>query len=104
MGVNTLAFRLAQNRRFYLVDADCVGILGDNIPWEKNRQWLELLSKSDTALFVSAPAEIPKEIQADISDAFVDVQTFHGLRPLDRYENKTPERWQADGVPLDFSW
>jgi len=44
MGVNTLAFRLAQHNAFYMVDADCVGILGDNIPWEKNRQWLALLS------------------------------------------------------------
>ena len=34
-GVNTLAFRLAQNKAFYIVDADCVGILGDNIPWDK---------------------------------------------------------------------
>lgn len=99
-GVNTLAFRLAQNKKFYLVDADCVGILGDNIPWEKNRWWLTLLAKSDSALFVSAPAELSEDKKADIAAAFADVQTFHDLRPIDRYENRTPEIWEADGKPL----
>ena len=97
MGVNTLAFRLAQNKKFYLVDADCVGILAECIPWEKNRRWLGLLAKSDSALFVSAPAEISEEKKADISAAFAEVQTPHGLRPVDRYENRTPEVWRADG-------
>lgn len=96
-GVNTLAFRLPQNKKFYLVDADCVGILGDNIPWEKNRWWLNLLAASDSALFVSAPADIADEKKKDIAAAFAAVQTPHGLRPLDRYENKTPEHWEADG-------
>ncbi|MBQ6163132.1 MAG: hypothetical protein IJK23_01520 [Clostridia bacterium] len=97
MGVNTLAFRLAQNKKFYLVDADCVGILGDHIPWEKNRRWLNLLAKSDSALFVSAPGNISEEKRADIAAAFAAVQTPHGLRPVDRYENRTPEVWEADG-------
>ena len=95
--MNTLAFRLPQNKKFYLVDADCVGILGDNIPWEKNRWWLNLLAASDSALFVSAPADIADEKKKDIAAAFAAVQTPHGLRPLDRYENKTPEHWEADG-------
>ena len=97
MGVNTLAFRFAQNKKFYLVDADCVGILGDYIPWEKNKKWLGLLAKSDSALFVSAPGDIDGEKRRDIAAAFADVQTPHGLRPLDRYETKTPAVWEADG-------
>lgn len=32
-GVNTLAFRRPQILRFYMVDADFVGILGEKIPW-----------------------------------------------------------------------
>ena len=97
MGVNTLAFRLAQNKRFYLADADCVGILGDCIPWELNRRWLNLLAKSDSALFVSAPADISDDKKRDISAAFAEVHTPHALRPVDRYETKTPSLWQADG-------
>ncbi len=51
-GINTLAFRLPQHKIFYLADADCVGIT-NNIPWQKNRQWLDVLAKSGTPLFVS---------------------------------------------------
>ena len=53
MGVNTLAFRAAQQGAFFDVDADCVG-LTKAIPWSLNRQWLDLLSRSGTPLFVSA--------------------------------------------------
>lgn len=103
MGVNTLAFRLAQNKKFYLVDADCVGILGDRIPWEKNRKWLSLLSKSDSALFVSAPGDIDEQKRRDIAAAFAEIRTPHGLRPIDRYEKRIPRRWEADGAELVFS-
>ena len=99
-GVNTLAFRLAQNKKFYLVDADCVGILGRRIPWKKNRWWLKLLSMSDSALFISAPADISAAKKRDIAKAFANVQTPHALRPLDRYENKTPHIWEADGETI----
>ena len=51
-GVNTLAYRLPQDRAFFAVDADCVGITAD-VPWEKNRQWLDVLARSGTAVFVS---------------------------------------------------
>ena len=37
MGVNTLAFRLAQNRSFFIVDADCVP-LTKAIEWKKTSQ------------------------------------------------------------------
>ena len=37
MGINTLAFRMCQHNKFYIVDADCVGIT-NCIEWKKNRQ------------------------------------------------------------------
>jgi alpha-galactosidase len=52
MGVNTLAYRLPQDRAFFVQDADCVGITAD-VPWEQNRQWLDVLARSGTAVFVS---------------------------------------------------
>ena len=52
MGVNTLAFRGAQHRAFYTADADCVGVT-NAIPWALNREWLDLVSRSGTMLFVS---------------------------------------------------
>ena len=52
MGVNTLAFRLPQNGTFYTVDADLVGITAA-VPWELNRQWLDVLAHSGVATIVS---------------------------------------------------
>jgi len=61
MGVNTLAFRMAQHNRFFAADADCVPLTG-GIPWELTRQWLDLVARSGTALFVSVdPAAITAE-------------------------------------------
>ncbi len=52
MGVNTLAFRLAQHGTFFSLDPDCVGIT-PSIPWEYNRQWLDVIARSGAALFIS---------------------------------------------------
>src|ERR1700682_6272425 len=51
MGVNALAFRLPQHNTFFAA-ADCVPLTSD-IPWTLTRQWLELVARSGTALFVS---------------------------------------------------
>lgn len=56
MGVNTLAFRGLHHGTFYAADSDCVGLTRD-ISWEKNRQWMELVAKSGTPLFISAQPE-----------------------------------------------
>lgn len=103
MGVNTLAFRLAQNNVFYLADADCVGISGDLIPWEKNRQWLDVLSKSDTALFVSCPEAAPAQ-KADLRQAYLEIQKDHAVQPVDLFENRTPEIWEIDGARVRYCW
>ena len=103
MGVNTLAFRLAQNGAFYLVDADCVGILEDLIPWEKNRQWLDLLSKSGTALFVSCNKADDMQMQ-DLKAAYLAAQQPHTMEPLDWMETKLPQRWQIDGEEVTYAW
>jgi len=53
MGVNILAFRAVQHETFFAADADCVSHT-TAIPWQLNKQWLDLLSRSGTPLFVSA--------------------------------------------------
>ncbi len=104
MGVNTLAFRLAQNEAFYMCDADCVGILDDNIPWEKNKQWLELLSYSNTPLFVSCSDKLTDEQKCDLSVAYKVFQQRHDIKPLDIFENRTPSQWSIDGKIIEYSW
>ena len=103
MGVNTLAFRLAQNGAFYMVDADCVGILESYIPWEKNRQWLDLLSKSGTALFVSCNQADDVQTR-DLRAAFLAAQQPHTIEPLDWMDTKLPQRWLIDGEPTSYTW
>lgn len=104
MGVNTLAFRLAQNESFYMCDADCVGILDDYIPWEKNKQWLHLLSYSNTPLFVSCTESITDEMRKDIAEAYKVFHTPHECKPVDIYDTKTPSQWEIDGKIVTYNW
>ncbi|MBO5375055.1 MAG: alpha-galactosidase, partial [Clostridia bacterium] len=70
MGVNTLAFRVCQNNAFFGADADCVGITGA-IDWSLNSQWLTLLSRSASALFVSCkPGVLNEEQERELAEAF----------------------------------
>lgn len=103
-GVNTLAFRLAQNEAFYMVDADCVGILEDNIPWEKNRQWLHVLSYSNTPLFVSCNKTVTEDQKSDLAKAYNVFQTNHAIKPVDIFENLTPSIWEIDDEKVEYNW
>ena len=98
MGVNTLAFRLPQHGAFFIQDADCVGISAA-VPWELNRQWLDLLARTRTALFISPGegARTPEHAQA-IKEAFrLSAAGGAGVRPVDWREESTPEEWTDDG-------
>ena len=103
MGVNTLAFRLAQNGAFYLVDADCVGMPKGFISWEKNRQWLELLASSGTALFLS-PDEVTDTQKKEIARAYHTAQTLHTIKPVSWIDSITPAVWEIDGKKITFDW
>ena len=103
MGVNTLAFRLPQHGIFYLVDADCVGDADGTVPWEKNRQWLRLLSYSNTALFTSVPHPTDEQ-KADLRAAYASAVRPHALRPVDLLTNRTPAVWEIDGETVRFDW
>ncbi len=103
-GVNTLAFRLAQNEKFYMCDADCVGILKDCIPWEKNGQWLHLLSYSNTPLFVSCCDDIGEKQREDLKKAYKVFNEAHGIKPVDIFDTKTPSLWEIDGENTKYEW
>ena len=103
-GVNTLAFRLAQNELFYMCDADCVGILDDYIPWEKNSQWLHLLSYSNTPLFVSCTDDIDETQRKDIKDAYKAFNAPHSFKPIDIFDTRTPTKWEVDGKIVEYEW
>jgi alpha-galactosidase len=122
-----LAFTLAKHGTFYAVDADCAGITAD-IPWELNRQWLDVLARSGTPLFVSAsPSTGDVEKQA-IREAFAlaaqsdwptewpadwpvgtpsagpfRVEGNHD-EPLDWMDTTCPAQWKLRGELKTYAW
>ena len=106
-GVNALAFRLAQHGRFFAVDADCVPSTPQT-PWAYNRQWLDLLSRSGTALFVSIdPATRTDAVDADLSVALrraLDGGSPGGVEPLDWLHTTTPVRWGTSDGETAYRW
>jgi alpha-galactosidase len=105
MGVNTLAFRMAQHGTFYSHDADCVGIT-EHVPWELNKEWLDLLAGSGTPLFVSVdPAIVTKEQELALRAAFDLASRELPLgEPLDWMETTCPSRWVLNEAERSFDW
>jgi alpha-galactosidase len=97
MGVNTAAFRLPQHGTFFTMDADLVGIT-EAIPWELNRQWLDLLARSGTATMVSpGPPARGREQQAALRAAFqIAAAGGLGAKPDDWMKNSAPEHWSSN--------
>lgn len=104
-GINTLAFRMAQQGAFYQADADCVGIT-NRVDWEKNRQWLDVLAKSGTPLFVSiAKDAYSDQVKADLTEAFAKAaHNTQVSRPLDWEETMIPARWQSAFGEDEYQW
>jgi alpha-galactosidase len=105
MGVNTLAFRGPQHGTFYVADADCVGVT-NAIPWSSNRQWLDLVSRSGTMLFVSlAPDALGAEQRRDLKAALVLAAAPQPLgEPLDWQRSVYPSRWRLMGRERSYDW
>ena len=105
MGVNTLGFRIPQHNAFYATDADCVGLTND-IPWEKNKQWMQLVAESGTPLFVSPqPDALGEEQRAFIKQSFTQAAKVQPTgEPLDWMDNQFPEKWKLNGRVVDFEW
>jgi alpha-galactosidase len=105
MGVNTLAFRMAQHNTFFAADADCVPVTRV-IPWSLTKQWLDLVARSGTALFVSVdPAVLTSEDKAALKIALAAAARVHEPGdPLDWMENTFPAHWKLDGKMTDYDW
>jgi alpha-galactosidase len=105
MGVNTMAFRMVQHKTFYEADGDCVG-LTTAVPWEKNKQWLQLLAQSSAPLFISAQPEAVGAEQKDfIKQCFTDASKEQPVgEPLDWLDNPFPAKWKLDNNVVEFNW
>jgi alpha-galactosidase len=105
MGVNSLAFRMPQHNTFYAIDGDCVGLTTD-VPWAKNKQWMQLLAQSSAPLFISAQKEaLGTEQKAFIKQCFADAAKVQPIgEPLDWLDNPLPAKWKLDNKEVDFNW
>jgi alpha-galactosidase len=105
MGVNSLAFRGAQHGALYAADPDCVGVT-NAVPWEFNRQWLDLAARSGTMLFVSlAPDAVGAEQRRDLRTALALAARPQPLgEPLDWQHTIWPSRWRLMSSERTFDW
>lgn len=109
MGVNSLAFRLPQHQRFFTVDADCVPCTPQT-PWELNRQFLDLVARSGSALFVSVdPAARTARTDRDLGDGIRLALSGGnaadgGIEPLDWLVNTTPTVWRTGTGTVRYAW
>lgn len=103
MGINTLAFRLPQNNKFFGADADCVGIMG-KIDWRLNSKWLYLLSRSASSLFVSCkPGILSEDEEKELKEAFkVASLQEDELIPLDWMETTCPQVYKINGEIVEL--
>lgn len=104
-GVNALAFRLAQHNVFFSADPDCVGLTA-KVDWQKNAQWMDIVARSGTPLFVAAD---PNALTSDIEDAIM--AAFYNAanptaccEPLDWTETLTPTAWNFGGAETRYDW
>ena len=106
-GVNSLAFRSIQDRTFFVVDADCCGLKSAGaVEWRLNRQWLDLLGRSGTALFISWRRQLADaDVRAAIAEAFRNASEWRKTaEPVDWEECRFPVRWRTADGEKTYTW
>ncbi|HUX33417.1 MAG TPA: hypothetical protein VMV51_06050 [Gemmatimonadaceae bacterium] len=105
MGVNSLAFRAAQSDAFYVADPDCAAVTTKE-PWALASQWLDLVSRSGTMLFVSLASDALGAAQKTaVRAALARAARPQPLgEPLDWQGSVDPARWELMGEARTYDW
>ena len=106
-GVNTLGMRAAMNGTFYQLDADCVGLASaDAVPWRLNAQWLDLVARSGTSLFVSWKRDLLDEnVSRALREGFTRASRRQPtVEPLDWMSERCPCRWRFEDDERTYDW
>jgi len=107
MGPNALAARSIHNNIFYFNDGDCVGLTRKGaIPWRRNAQWLDLVARSGTSLFVSWKRELLDDTVRDaMREAFrLASRPQKTGEPLDWMQTKRSARWRFETGEKRYDW
>ena len=88
-----------------MTDADCAAFT-DRVPTELNLQFAELISMSDSALFISAaPGILSPQDEERLMVMFARAAKGGGnLAPLDWLERKIPEQYLGEGNVHRYVW
>lgn len=122
-GVNALGFRAPQHGAFFAADADCVGLTErEAIPWACNKQWLDLVARSGTPLFISFKrGALTQEQERVVAEALAiasrpqplaePLDWFEAVNPTRRLEafshlegGASPRRWRLQGRLVEYDW
>ena len=76
------------------------------IPWKNNVQWLDLLSRSGTPLFISFKKDaLTAEQEKQVAKALKFASKKQPLgEPLDWFENIQPSKWKLMGQVVNYNW
>jgi alpha-galactosidase len=82
-----------------------VGITNE-VAWEQNSQWLDVLAKSGTPLFVSIAQDAYHDhVKEAVTRAFETASSVAAVsRPLDWMETRTPHVWQSSCGTDTYEW
>ena len=106
-GVGAVAFKGIENGTFFAADPDCAGLASEGaIPWEKNRQWIDLLSRSGMPFFISwrrtlAGPEVREALAAAFRRASAPQRTAEAE---DWFETPVPRRWISAEGAVEYDW
>ena len=105
MGVNTLAFHMMHDGAFYGADADCAAFT-HKVAQGQALKWLDILSKSGTALFVSPE---PGALDAEGVEALREALRRNSvqadvLKPRDWMETVCPRVYDLNGERVTYDW
>ena len=106
-GVGAVAFKGMENGIFYAADPDCAGLAeAGAIPWEKNRQWIDLLSRSGMPFFISWRRNLADdEVKRTLAEAFERASKPQApAEPVDWFETSAPHRWKTGSGAVEYAW
>ena len=106
-GPNALGMRAHHHGTFYAQDGDCAGLsCAGAIDWARNRQWIDLLSRSGGAFFVSWYHDyLDAAAKTALKEAFARAAVPQpAAEPLDWQERTSPVSWRCGEDSVSYDW